>query len=100
LSLDQCLKTDKEKEMSNVPYVSAVRGLMYAMLCTRPDIYFVVGLVSRYQSNPKLAHCQAVKTIMRSLRDIANLVSCYQGEDLKFEGTQMPMGVVTWMSRS
>ena len=35
LSLDQCPKTDKEKEaMSNVSYTSAVRSLMYAMLYT------------------------------------------------------------------
>jgi len=34
LSLDQCPKTDQEKEkMKDVPYASAVRSLMYAMLC-------------------------------------------------------------------
>jgi len=53
LSLDQCPKTDKQKEvMSNVPYTSAVRSLMYTMLCARLDICFGVSLVSRYQSNP------------------------------------------------
>jgi len=52
LSLDQCPKTGKEKErMSNIPYASAVGGLMYAMLCTWLDICFAVGLVSCYQSN-------------------------------------------------
>ena len=57
LSLDQCPKTDKEKEeISNVPYASTVGNSMYAMLCTWPDICFAVGLVSRYQSNPGLAH--------------------------------------------
>jgi len=57
LSLDPCLRTDKEKEvMSNVPYASAIESLMYAMLYTRLVIYFAVGLVSRYQSNPRLAH--------------------------------------------
>jgi len=55
LSIDQCLKTNKEKErMSFVPYVSTVGSLMYAMLCTRSDICFVVDLVSRYQSNQDL----------------------------------------------
>ena len=52
LSLDQCPKTDQQKEkMKDVPYASAVGSLMYVMLCTRPDICFAVGLVSRYQSN-------------------------------------------------
>jgi hypothetical protein len=53
LSKEQCPKTPKEiDEMKAVPYASAVGSLMYAMLCTGPDICFVVGIVSRYQSNP------------------------------------------------
>ena len=35
-----------------IPYASAVGNLMYAMLCTRPDICYAVGIVSCYQSNP------------------------------------------------
>ncbi|KAA0058970.1 gag/pol protein [Cucumis melo var. makuwa] len=38
--------------MSNISYASAVGNLIYAMLCTRPDICYSVGIVSRYQSNP------------------------------------------------
>jgi len=87
LSLDQCPKIDKEKEaMGNVPYASAVGSLMYAMLCTWPDICFAISLVSRYQSNPGQAHWQAVKRIMRYLRGTTNLVLCYQGRDLKLRG--------------
>ena len=49
LSRDDCPKTSEERErMKNVPYASAVGSLMYAMLCTRPDICFAVGMVSRY----------------------------------------------------
>ena len=78
LSLDQCPKTDKEKEkMSNVPYLSAVRNSMYTMLCTRPDTCFVLGLVSRYQSNPRLADWQVVKRVERYLRGTADVVLCY-----------------------
>ena len=40
------------EEMRHIPYASAVGSLMYAMLCTRPDICFAVGVVSRFQSNP------------------------------------------------
>ncbi|KAA3461794.1 gag/pol protein [Gossypium australe] len=48
LSLDDCPKTTEEREnMGKVPYASAVRSLMYAMLCTRLDICFAVGLDSR-----------------------------------------------------
>ncbi|XP_075636931.1 secreted RxLR effector protein 161-like [Castanea sativa] len=30
--------------MERVPYASAVGSLMYAMLCTRPDICFAIGM--------------------------------------------------------
>ena len=59
---------------------------MYVILCTQPDIYFAVGLVSRYQSNPGTAHWQAIKRIMCYLRGNTNLVLCYQGGDLKLRG--------------
>ena len=53
--------------MRQVPYASAVGSLMYAMLSTRPDICYVVGMVSRYQSNPGPKHWQAVKHILKYL---------------------------------
>ena len=56
---------EEENIMRQVPYASAVRSLMYVMLCTRPDIYYSVGMVSRYQSNPGLKHWQAVKHILK-----------------------------------
>ena len=40
----------KKEKMSRVPYASAVSSLMYVMICTRPDICYAIGLVSRYQS--------------------------------------------------
>ena len=49
LSKEQCPKTPQEVEdMRRVPYALAVGSLMYAMLCTRSDICFAVGIVSRY----------------------------------------------------
>ncbi|XP_075095074.1 secreted RxLR effector protein 161-like [Nicotiana tabacum] len=57
---------------------------MYAMVCTRPDICQAVGLVSRYQTDPGLAHWQAVKRIMRYLKGTADYALCYQGgKDLR-----------------
>ena len=51
LSKDQCPKTLEEKKRMQlvVPYASTMGILMYAMLCSRPDICFEVGMVSRYQ---------------------------------------------------
>ncbi|KAJ0555551.1 putative RNA-directed DNA polymerase [Helianthus annuus] len=62
LSKDQSPKSDEDKEeMAKVPYASAVGSLMYAMVCTRPDIAHAVGVVSRFMSNPGREHWEAVK---------------------------------------
>nr|CAN80650.1 hypothetical protein VITISV_022906 [Vitis vinifera] len=43
LSKEQSLKTEEERDhMSKVPYASAIGSLMYAMVCTRPDIAHAV----------------------------------------------------------
>ena len=62
LSKDDCPKSVEEKaEMAKVPYASACGSLMYAMVATRPDIAYAVGVVSRYMSNPGRKHWDAVK---------------------------------------
>ena len=62
LSALQCPKTEEEREyMSKVPNSNAVGSLMYAMVCTRPDISHAVGIVSRYMHNPGKEHWQVVK---------------------------------------
>ncbi|XP_038713441.1 secreted RxLR effector protein 161-like [Tripterygium wilfordii] len=80
-------KTPEEKErMSRVPYASAVGSLMYAMMCTRPDISSAVGLVTRFQSNPGPEHWKAVKRILRYLKGTMNYMLVYQGKDLRLFG--------------
>ena len=57
LSKKDCATTPKEREhMSRVPYASVVGSIMYAMICTRADVVYSLGIVSRYQSNPGEAH--------------------------------------------
>ncbi|RVW69573.1 Retrovirus-related Pol polyprotein from transposon TNT 1-94 [Vitis vinifera] len=56
-NLEQCPKNDLEwEQIKNIPYVSTVGSLMYAQVCTRPAIAFVVGMLGRYQSNPSINH--------------------------------------------
>ena len=84
LSLDMCPKTQDEKEkMAHVPYANTVGSLMYAIMCTQPDICYVVELVSRFQSNPGLAYWKAVKRILRYLKGTADYILCYQSSDLR-----------------
>ena len=74
LNTEQCPSTDVEKkDMERVPYASAVGSLMYAMVCTRPDIAYAVGVVSWFLSNPGREHWNAVKWIMRYLRGTSSL---------------------------
>ena len=69
--------------MRKYPYASAVGSLMYAMLCTRPDICYAVGIVSRYQSNPGLEHWIAVKHILKYLKRTRDYMLVYSGSDLE-----------------
>lgn len=74
LSSKQNPSSEKEQEeMKDVPYASAVGSLMYAMVCTRPDIAHSVGVVSRFLSNPGKEHWAAVKWILRYLRGTSKI---------------------------
>ncbi|KAG8501848.1 hypothetical protein CXB51_004653 [Gossypium anomalum] len=59
---------DEIEYMSHVPYSSAVGSLMYAMVCSRPDLSYAVSAVSRYMANPSKEHWKAVQWILRYLR--------------------------------
>ncbi|KAG8490319.1 hypothetical protein CXB51_016103 [Gossypium anomalum] len=59
---------DEIEYMSHVPYSSAVGSLMYAMVCSRPDLSYAVSAVSRYMANPGKEHWKAVQWILRCLR--------------------------------
>ena len=80
-------KTPEEREkMAKVPYASAIGSLMYAMLCTRPDIAYAVSITSRFQSDPGLEHWVAIKNILKYLRRTKDLVLVYGGNGLKLDG--------------
>jgi hypothetical protein len=57
LSTSQCPKTVEEiEDMSKVLYASAMECLMYAMVCTRPNLAHAVNVVSKYMENPRRQH--------------------------------------------
>jgi hypothetical protein len=44
----QCPKNNLEcAQMKQIPYASVVESLIYAQVCTRSDIIFVVGMLGR-----------------------------------------------------
>ena len=81
LSSKQSPSNEAEKlDMQWVPYASAVAILMYEMVCTRPDIAHVVGIVSRFLSNPGREHWNAVKRILRYFHGNVDMRLCFGGD--------------------
>jgi hypothetical protein len=84
LSKKQCPSNKKmEKEMQIVPHASAVGSLMYAMVCTRPDVAQAVSTMSRFMSNPGRPYWEAVKWILRYLRGSTNMKLCFGRNEAK-----------------
>ena len=78
LSSKQSPSSEKEKEkIRKVPYASAVGSLMYAMVCTRPNIAHVVGVVNSFLSNPRKEHWAIVKWILKYLKGTSKTCLCF-----------------------
>ena len=87
LSKADCPKDEMEiNAMKGIPYASACGSLMYAMVATRPDIAYAVGVVSRYMSNPGKAHWEAVKCVFRYLKGTQRKCLCYGKGALNLQG--------------
>src|SRR2546430_15122704 len=86
LSLKDCPKTPADKaKMASVPYASAIGSLMYAMVCTRPDLVHAVGLLSWFQSDPEIPHWNVIKKVLRHLVGTAIYTLWYGGSDLRLQ---------------
>ena len=62
--------TEDRERMNDVPYASAIGSIMYAMLCTRPDVCLAISLAGRYQSNSGMDQWIAVKNILKYLKGV------------------------------
>ena len=67
--------------MNAIPYASAIRSIMYAMLCTRPNVAYALSVASRYQSNPGEAHWVATNNILKYFRRTKDKFLVYGGEE-------------------
>jgi hypothetical protein len=87
LTKEICPKTREEIDyMSRVPYSSRVGILMYAMVCTRPDIAHAVGVVSGYMENLGKKHLEVVKWILGYLRGTYTHALCFEGSEHCYTG--------------
>ncbi|KAL5554515.1 hypothetical protein UlMin_041916 [Ulmus minor] len=64
--------------MINVPYSNAVGSLIYSMVSTRPDLSFVMSVLSRFISNPGKYHWEAMKWLLRYVKGTTNLGLVYE----------------------
>lgn len=65
---DDCFGSDgRIRNEYTIPYRELVGSLLYAAICTRPDIAYAVGVLARYVSNPGKAHWKRGKQLLRYL---------------------------------
>ena len=78
----QCPRNQCETDqMKSVPYASAIGSIMYAQVCTRPDLCFVTGVLGRYQSNPGPDHWKAAKKVLRYMQGTKDFMLTYKRTD-------------------
>ncbi|BBG92832.1 transposable element gene [Prunus dulcis] len=94
LSSEQSPKTEQERqEMKDKPYASLVGSLMYAQVCTRPDLAFCISVLGRFQSNPGAA------VAWKSMKQQYVSTSTMQAEFLAvYEATSMAVWLKNFMS--
>ena len=54
---------------------------MYAQVCTRPDIEFIVRMLGRYLSNPGMDHWRAAKRVLKYLQRSKDYMLTYKRSD-------------------
>jgi hypothetical protein len=74
-------------QMKSVPYASAVGSLIYAQVCTHPDLVLMTGMLGRYQKNPGVSHWNVMKKVLRYIQGTKGLKITYERSDnLKIVG--------------
>nr|GEW31223.1 retrovirus-related Pol polyprotein from transposon TNT 1-94 [Tanacetum cinerariifolium] len=76
-------KHDGGKAVDSTLFKSLVGSLRY-LTCTRPDILFVIGLISRFMEEPMTKHLNIAKRILRYIKGTVNYGMFYStSEDFK-----------------
>ena len=70
-------------------YASVVGAIMYAMLGTRPDLAFAIGLLTRFNSNPGKSHVGALKRVLRYLKGSIDFQLTYGAESSGSSGSML-----------
>ncbi|GJX79823.1 zinc finger, CCHC-type containing protein [Tanacetum coccineum] len=68
INTNEKLMPNNGQFVSQLEYSRVIGCLVYVMTCTRHDIAFVVGKLSRYTSNPGTQHWQAIQQVLKYLK--------------------------------
>ena len=72
--------------LDQLTYSQIVGSLMYAMHCTRLDIGYAVGTLSKFTSNPGVEHWNALIRVLRYLKGKINVGLHYSTFPVVLEG--------------
>ena len=89
LGTKSCLSkpsTHEKIDSQNYPYREAIGCLMYAMLCTRPNLGFPICFLSQFSNIPREEHWVALKCVLRYVKGTLKFRFKYERIDDKIIG--------------
>ncbi|XP_062094194.1 secreted RxLR effector protein 161-like [Humulus lupulus] len=111
------LCTHEEKDLQDGAMYRQLVGSLIYLILTRPDISYAVGVASRYMQHPKKPHLEAMRQMLRYVKDTINYDLLYKkGDEVKIVGCcdagdhdthrstngyvfKLGSGVVSWCSK-
>jgi len=90
----------RKSKVGNVDptYFKSLVGSLRYLTCTRPDIFYDVGLISRYMETPDQSHLNAAKRILRYIKETINEgMFIPQVKTSILLATRIVIGVEIWM---
>ena len=91
-SVDHCpLSANQVARMHGVPYIQEIGSVLWPVVVSRPDAAYVVGVMSQFMQNPKLAHWEGLKQIINYLGSTKDYHLMQQsGSHCTGKGQQIP----------
>ena len=80
------LKKNLGESVSQLRYSQLIGSLSYLANCSRPDISYAVGRLSRYTKSPNESHWIAIERVFRYLKGSVNFGLHYSGFPAVLEG--------------
>ena len=90
------LRKNKEHNVAQTKYAQKIGSLMYLKNCTRLDIAYIIGRLSRYIQSPNQYHWVAIHRVLKYLRGTNGYCLCY----IEFPNVLEGFSDVNWISNS